>query len=193
MAAATHSKSHGQPASFIIPTGNAGNAAAALWAKQMGFPIAEIGMATNANRVIPDYFRTGQWTPASSIATLANAMDVGNASNMERIFPLLVDQGDVFSDSVTDEQIRKVIAEGEKRFGEVWCPHTATAVEVRTRRPGSRWVVVATAHPAKFETIVEPLVGHPVAVPPALQRLLGLPSYCDEISGEYEEFKGRLG
>lgn len=196
-------KKHGSSASFIIPTGNAGNAVAAIWAKMMGFPIGKIGMATNANRVIPDYFQTGVWKPAPSVATLANAMDVGNASNMERAFHLGSHgfnlRGEVFSESVSDERIRAVIAEGEKKYGEIWCPHTATAVEVfehRLRRPdasgSSGFVVVSTAHPAKFETIVEPLVGHAVDVPASLQRLLRLPSIFDEISGDYEDFKKRL-
>jgi threonine synthase len=67
------------------------------------------------------------------------------------------------------------------QFGREWCPHTATAAEVYRRlsaqdrlRP---WVLVATAHPAKFNDIVEPIIGKPVEVPPALERLLRLPQH----------------
>jgi threonine synthase len=198
LASIQYLRKHRSSASFIIPTGNAGNAVAALWAKEMGFPIGSIGMATNANRVIPDYFKSGDWKPLASIATLANAMDVGNASNMERAFHLEA-QGfhlkeNVFSVAVSDEEIRKTIAAGEKEYGEVWCPHTATAVHVRSlqRGPSQDWVVVATAHPAKFETIVEPLIGHRIEVPKVIQDLLMLKSNCEEITGDYEDFKARL-
>jgi threonine synthase len=183
-------KRHQVRASFIIPTGNAGNAVAAVWARKMGFPIERIGVATNANRVIPDYFETGIWQPTASRATLANAMDVGNASNMERLFQM-APLADIFSESVGDERIRRVIVEGESRFGEIWCPHTATAVEVRGRKPGN-WVVVATAHPAKFESIVEPLIGHAVEIPPALSAILLRPSVFDVISGDVAAFRALL-
>lgn len=68
------------------------------------------------------------------------------------------------------------------QFGREWCPHTATAAEVY-RRLGARerqsrpWVLVATAHPAKFNDIVEPIIGKPVEVPESLERLLKLPQH----------------
>ena len=67
-------------------------------------------------------------------------------------------------------------------YAREWCPHTATAAEVYSRlsaeeRAAGPWVIVATAHPAKFNEIVEPIIGKPVAVPPSLQRLLSLPSH----------------
>lgn len=198
MASIQYLRKHHCSASFIIPTGNAGNAVAALWAKKMGFPIGSIGMATNANRVIPDYFKSGDWKPSASVATLANAMDVGHASNMERAFHL-ESQGfhlkeNVFSVSVSDEEIRKTIGAGEKEYGEIWCPHTATAIYVRNLQRGASqdWIVVSTAHPAKFETIVEPLIGHRIEVPKVLEDLLTLKSNYEEISGDYEDFSKLL-
>jgi threonine synthase len=71
---------------FIIPSGNLGNSLAALWAKKMGFPIGEVILSFNANKSVVNYFETGKWTPQPTITTLANAMDVGNPSNMERLF-----------------------------------------------------------------------------------------------------------
>ena len=71
--------------SYIIPAGNLGNAFAAVWARALGFPIARIILAHNANRTVPDFLETGVWQPRPSIATLASAMDVGNPSNMERM------------------------------------------------------------------------------------------------------------
>ncbi len=72
------------------------------------------------------------------------------------------------------------------RFGREWCPHTATAAEVyarlsATERRDRPWVLVATAHPAKFNEIVEPIIGKPVAIPPSLERLLKLPQHARDL------------
>jgi threonine synthase len=186
MASLLHKNRHHSDPSFVIPSGNVGNAVAALWAKKMGFPIGKIVLATNANRVVPDYFHTKEWKPASSVATLANAMDVGNPSNMERVFNLEkmgFDLKDVSSISVSDDQIRETIRAGEKRYGEIWCPHTATAVYAREllKDMAGEWIVVSTAHPAKFETIVEPLIGHKVEIPEALAKMMKLKARVEDL------------
>jgi threonine synthase len=172
--------------SYIIPAGNLGNACAALWARALGFPLGRIILAHNANRTVPDFLETGQWQPRPSIATLASAMDVGNPSNMERIrasypsLPALRQQ--MSADSVDDATIRSRIGGDFMQYGREWCPHTATAAEVYARlSPADRrerpWVLVATAHPAKFNEIVEPIIGRSVSVPESLARLLSLPQY----------------
>lgn len=79
----------GQKINYIIPSGNLGNITAAYWAKEMGFPIAEISMSLNANATITDYMSSGLFEPRNSVETLANAMDVGNPSNFERLVYLL--------------------------------------------------------------------------------------------------------
>jgi threonine synthase len=172
--------------SFIIPAGNLGNAFAAIWARAAGFPIDRIVLAHNANRTVPDFLASGDWRPRPSVATLASAMDVGNPSNMERIrafYPTFASISEHLSaDSVDDATIRRRIGEDFMQFGREWCPHTATAAEVY-RRLGARdrrdrpWVLVATAHPAKFNDVVEPIIGKPVEVPQALERLLKLPQH----------------
>ena len=170
-------------ASYIIPAGNLGNAFAAVWARALGFPIARIILAHNINRTVPDFLETGVWQPRPSIATLASAMDVGNPSNMERIralYPSMVEIREQLSaDSVDDATIRLRIGEDFMHYGREWCPHTATAAELYSRlAPSERrrpWVLVATAHPAKFNEIVEPIIGKPVAIPESLDRLLRLP------------------
>ena len=173
----------GAKASYIIPAGNLGNAFAAVWARALGFPIARIILAHNINRTVPDFLQTGVWQPRPSIATLASAMDVGNPSNMERMRALYPSMGEIreqlSADSVDDATIRARIGEDFMHYGREWCPHTATAAEVYSRlAPGERhrpWVLVATAHPAKFNEIVEPIIGKPVAIPESLDRLLRLP------------------
>ena len=174
-------QTHQKPATFIIPSGNVGNATAALWAKRMGFPIGQIVMANNANCVVADTFESLNFCPRPSIPTLANAMDVGNPSNMERL--LFSVDGDIemlkqdmsaysVSDAAIESQIKKVKAD----YGEIICPHTATAFEIRERHQIANSVCVATAHPAKFPEIVEPLINAEVAIPQSLASILNKPT-----------------
>jgi threonine synthase len=190
----------GRNANYIIPSGNVGNAAACIFAKQCGLPIGDIVLATNANRAINEYLATGNWQPRASVATLANAMDVGNPSNMERLRTLFpnVDalRGQVGSDTVTDEQIKARIVTDLKQLDQVWCPHTAIAAEVYSRLSASRgdepWVIVSTAHPAKFNDIVEPLIGRSIPIPDALARLLSLPKQETEIAPSLDALRREL-
>ena len=187
----------GRPPNFIIPTGNLGNALAAIWAREAGLPIGEIVLASNANLTVPEYLASGEWRPRPSVATLASAMDVGNPSNMERLRWLSPDmerlRETVEAQSVSDDEIRATIRRDHREFGQTWCPHTATAACVYRRfapeRRAQRWVLVATAHPAKFDDVVEPLVGEPVPVPGPLAALLALPSRQVEIGPRLEELR----
>ncbi|HTY93851.1 MAG TPA: threonine synthase [Steroidobacteraceae bacterium] len=192
---------HGEPVSFVVPSGNLGNAVAGLWARRLGMPVNDIVLAHNANRTVPDLLASGTFQPRPSIATLASAMDVGNPSNLERLRALYPDiaqlRAAISADVVTDEQIRARIRRGFEQYGQIWCPHTATAAEVyarlpESRRTGGRWVVVATAHPAKFREIVEPLIGRPVPVPDSLARLFELPAKCVEIAADLDALRRGL-
>ena len=185
-----HHRAQGTQANFIVPAGNLGNALGCVWARAMGMPIGSIILATNANRTIPDFLATGDWQPRPSIQTLASAMDVGDPSNMERLRHLIPDLGElrqvVEAYPVEDVAIRQQIAKDYARYGRAWCPHTATAFWVydqlpQTRREGEPWIVVATAHPAKFDNIVEEAIGETVPVPPELAALLELPARSEAL------------
>jgi threonine synthase len=193
---------HGMPASYVIPSGNLGNASACVMARRVGFPIADIVLAHNANRTVPDYFETGEWRPRASVATLASAMDVGNPSNMERLRSLYPTLGSIREAlsvySVSDEAIRERIRGDYARYGRIWCPHTAIAAEAharlpRERREGRHWVLVSTAHPAKFREIVEPLIGGPVAVPEALAKLFDRPVKYAHLDARLDALRSALG
>ncbi|HEU4623326.1 MAG TPA: threonine synthase [Steroidobacteraceae bacterium] len=188
-------------ASFIVPSGNLGNVVACIWAKKIGLPIADVVLAHNVNRSVPDYFDTGAWRPRASVPTLASAMDVGNPSNMERLRSLIPEVSELRSfasaHSVTDEEIRARIRTDFDRYGRIWCPHTAVAAEVYERlsteqRRKGRWILVATAHPAKFREIVEPLIGRTVPVPEALARLFARPTECSEIAADLGALRSAL-
>ena len=173
-------RAHDTALNFIVPTGNLGNAMACLWVRAMGLPIGEVRLACNANTTLPDYFAGADYTPREAIPTLANAMDVGAPSNFERLRWTFPDEAQLRqllqAHSVDDEVIRQTITTHACDHGEVFCPHTATAMHEldRLRDAGDSrpWAVVATAHPAKFNSVVEPLIGAPVAVPPTLAAML---------------------
>lgn len=176
---------------FVVPSGNLGNAVAAFWARRMGLPVREMALAANANRAVPDFFDSGRWAARPTVATLANAMDVGNPSNAERLFDLHPDfeelQGIARAFSVTDVEIEKTIRGAAAASPpEVWDPHTATAVLARSRIESPHWVVVGTAHPAKFESVVEPLVGRRVEVPACLVELLERPQQYQEMEPTFD-------
>ncbi len=193
-AALRHHAATGETLNLVVPTGNLGNALAAVLARALGVPLGRIVLATNANHVLPDYFGGGDYAPQPSVATLANAMDVGAPSNFERLRWLY--KGDdaalraaFTSSSVDDATIREVIARRYRDHGEVFCPHTATAVKVletlRAQGEGGHWAVAATAHPAKFESVVEPLIGKTLEVPPALAELLARPATALPVPPDY--------
>ncbi len=187
---------HGRPAGFIVPSGNLGNATACYWAQRTGLPIREIHLATNANETLTSFLSEGDWRPRPTVPTLASAMDVGNPSNMERLFDLLGGpeeaRAGLRATRIDDAEIRTRIAEGLERWGTVWDPHTATAAAVRESLDTPDWVLVATAHPAKFESIVEPLVGRSIEVPPALADLLNRAPVFTEIQPEVSALKAAL-
>jgi threonine synthase len=178
---------------FIVPSGNLGNATAALYARRCGLPVREVVLATNANRGLVDYLETGEWRARPTVATLATAMDVGVPSNLERLSHLLGGWSGMRRElralAVDDHEIRNEIASGPARWGEVWDPHTASALAALGRLPPGEWVVVATAHPAKFEAVVEPLVGGRVDVPPQLAALLERPSRADPLAPDLGALK----
>lgn len=200
-AALWHWREHGVPHRSIVPTGNLGNGLACVWARAMGMPIDHVVFAVNANRTIPEFLSTGEWQPRASVQTLASAMDVGAPSNMERLLHLIPDFAELRSAiaayPVEDAAIRQQIGRDYERFGEIWCPHTATGFWVydhlpEAERRGHAWTVCATAHPAKFETIVEPIIGRPVDVPPALAELLALPASSEALAPELGQLTAAL-
>jgi threonine synthase len=196
-----HFRRTGRKPGFIIPTGNLGNGFACIMARAMGLPIGPIIFATNANKTIPDYLETNEWRPRSSIQTLASAMDVGDPSNMERLRNLLGDaeslRDQIHVTSVSDQEIEAAIKLDFAQFGFATCPHTATATHTwrsldSSMRDENDWVLVATAHPAKFETIVEPLIGEAVPLPDELSRILSRPVSSQTIKADLASLAAAL-
>jgi threonine synthase len=200
-ASLVHLRRTGKKPGFIIPTGNLGNAFACIMAREMGLPIGPIIMATNANRTITEYFDTLQWLPRASLQTLASAMDVGDPSNMERLRKLLGD-AEVLREqlgvlSVSDTEIEVAMRRDFVDFGFATCPHTATATHTWRQLDSELlrahdWILVATAHPAKFETIVEPIIGETVPLPPELEEILARPAKAITINADLDSLASAI-
>jgi threonine synthase len=190
----------GQRASFVVPGGNLGHGVACSWARHVGLPIDAIVFAHNANRTVPDFLATGEWQPRTSIPTLASAMDVGNPSNMERLRALFPDlasiRGAVRAESVDDAAIANRIKADYRAYAQTWCPHTAAAAEVHARMSAAErekpWILAATAHPAKFREIVEPLIAVKLAIPNTLAALFDRPTQATDLQPSLSALKSAL-
>ncbi len=193
-------RAHGEPLNFIVPTGNLGNACAAFVARRMGLPVGELVLACNANDALPRFFAGEPYQPQATKATLANAMDVGAPSNFERLRHWHRDDDELraamTASRVDDATISDTVRRAPSRHGVVPCPHTATGLHVleglRAHGDARPWAVVATAHPAKFDGIVEPLVGHTVTPPPALAETLAWPVSAQRLPVDYAALRTRL-
>lgn len=195
-----HHAQTGERANFIIPTGNLGNAVACLLARESGWPIGRVVLAANANRVLSDFFAGGSYQPHPSLTTLANAMDVGAPSNFERLRWLYPQQQGrpehLSAISVTDAQIQAAIVDTARLHDAVLCPHTACARvaldQLRAAGDSAHYYLAGTAHPAKFETVVEPLIGRPLDVPAGLARLLAKPAQAQALEANYAALRTQL-
>jgi len=188
----------GAPLVVAVPSGNFGNLYAGLLAQATGAPIARFVVATNANRVVPDYLDTGEYRPRPSVATLSNAMDVGAPSNWERIHALFHGDHDAMAAALrwgsrTDAETRETVLELD-RGGYLADPHGAVACGVLQAHldAGEQGVFLATAHPAKFKESLEPTLGREIALPKALSDLVDKPLLCEPLAADQAALKRRL-
>jgi threonine synthase len=185
-------RERGTKPNYIVPSGNLGNVVACLYAREMGLPIGDVTLATNANRPVTHYLETGDWQTFETVETMANAMDVGNPSNMERLSDLWPEvetlRDKISAYRVTDEKISTTIESEFNNLGETWCPHTAAAVWVHRNHGSSQDIVAATAHPAKFDDVVEPLTGQQLELPSSIRKLIENASPVPKIAPTQDAF-----
>jgi threonine synthase len=189
------------PLTIAVPSGNFGNLTAGLMAQHMGIPIHGFVAATNANDVVPDYLTQGRFQARPSVATISNAMDVGDPSNLERIRWLFGDDvtamrrvihGSAWSDEETSACIRNTWT----GHGTIIDPHTAVGLlglrDYQAGHSGAPGVVLSTAHPAKFAETVEPLVEREIPLPSALARRLDGERRVVEIHSDFGDLRELL-
>ena len=197
---------------FATPSGNFGNLTAGLFAERSGLPVSRFVAATNVNDIVPAYLATGRYEPRASIATIANAMDVGHPSNFERMRWLYDDDLDAMRRDVAgcrfaDDEVRDAIRRVHGASGYLLDPHSAIAYlglagqADRAGRAGQAGgagergrvgVFLATAHPAKFAEIVDPIVGRPTEKPAPLAQALARPRHIIRIEASIDAVKAAL-
>ena len=182
-----------------VPSGNFGNITAGLFACRMGLPVKRFIAANNRNDIFLQYLRTGVYAPRPSVATVANAMDVGDPSNFARILDLYGKdwgriKGDISGCSFRDEEILACIARVCRSEGCLLDPHGACGYLGLENglQAGETGLFLETAHPAKFPETVESATGGPVPVPETLRHFMSGVKQTVPMSSRFEEFREYL-
>ena len=185
------------PPIFSVPSGNFGNLAAGILAHLSGLPVKGFIAACNANDVVPRFLETGEYVPKPSVATLSNAMDVGDPSNFIRVLEIF-DQNieslkkTVMATSVSDAATSATIREVYEKYGYILDPHGAVAyraledhLKSDSRQKG---IILETAHPIKFESVAE-ILGRSPQVPTVVEDLFSKKKVSIEIQRDYVDLK----
>lgn len=192
-------KGRGEDLVISVPSGNFGNLCSALFAVRMGLPVKRMIAANNRNDVFLQYLQTGNYLPRPSIATLANAMDVGDPSNFVRILDLY--DGDwnairafLSGQSVDDDTILSTIRDCRWQTGYILDPHGACAYRALADglRDGENGLFCETAHPAKFKDTVEEATDQPVGIPGRLAAFMRGEKKSVPLPADFQAFKAYL-
>ena len=182
-----------------VPSGNFGNITAGLIAKFMGLPVKRFIAANNRNDVVYNYLNTGVYTPKPSVATIANAMDVGDPSNFARILDLYHNSWEAIKAEIsgftyTDEQIAQTLADVYRQRGYLLDPHGAVAYRSLQEglQPGEVGVMLETAHPAKFKSVVDSIIGEDIDIPQRLAAFMENPKQSVRMPSAFGPFKQYL-
>ena len=181
---------------ICVPSGNFGNITAGLFGKRMGLPVGRFIAANNRNDIFFQYLRTGVYSPRPSIATIANAMDVGDPSNFARVHDLYggshaAISAEISGATYTDGQIGETMREVWKKHRYLLDPHGACGFRALSEglRPGETGIFLETAHPAKFKETVEGIIGEEIEIPAKLQAFMQGEKKSLPMGKEFAEFK----
>ena len=184
---------------ICVPSGNFGNITAGLFGKVMGLPVKRFIAANNANDIFYNYLQTGEYHPRASVQTIANAMDVGDPSNFARIYDFYKGShaaiaAEISGATYTDRQIAQTVKDCYAQTGYLLDPHGACGFRALCEglREGECGVFLETAHPAKFKSTVEGIIGEPVAVPEKLAAFMKGEKKSIPMSNRFEDFKAFL-
>ena len=182
-----------------VPSGNFGNICSALFGHKMGMPIKRFIAANNSNDTFFRFLQTGDYQAKASVATIANAMDVGDPSNFARIWDLYgkdVDaiRRDITGTTYTDAQIAESLRNCLSETGYQLDPHGACGYRAlkENLQPGEIGFFLETAHPAKFKDTVEGITGKEIAIPESLQAFMKGEKQSIACSKDFADFKSFL-
>ncbi len=190
-----------KPPVICVPSGNFGNICAGLMAHHSGLPVKHFIAACNANDIVPAFMESGNYIAKKSVATISNAMDVGNPSNFVRILEIFDQQFNALKDvlssySISDLQTEETLKNMYHTFNYLADPHGAVAFnalhQYLEQHPGDKGIVLETAHPVKFYDVVEPVINKKVAIPDAMKYLLTQKKNSIVIDVDYTVFKDFL-
>ena len=191
----------GNPPVISVPSGNFGNICAGILAMQSGLPVKHFIAACNMNDIVSDYLQTEVLTPKQAVATLSNAMDVGNPSNYARIIDLYQNNIDLIKQDVScyafnDEQTLEAMSIIYKNTKYIMDPHGAVGYlglnEYQQKNSKTTGIILETAHPAKFIDVVQSNESIKVSVPDALSSLSNKEKMVSVLSNSYHDFKTYL-
>lgn len=184
---------------ICVPSGNFGNITAGLFGKYMGLPVKRFIAANNRNDIFYQYLKTGIYSPKPSVATIANAMDVGDPSNFARIYDLYGGSHEAITKEIsgetyTDEQIRETVQAVYNETGYLLDPHGACGYRALAEQlqQGETGVFLETAHPAKFLQTVESIIGVEVQIPEKLQAFMKGQKESVPMEKDFASFKSYL-
>ncbi len=188
------------PVVISVPSGNYGNLTAGLLAKEMGLPVSQFIAASNVNRPVPDYLETGVFNPRPSIETIANAMDVGNPSNFERILTLYQNSREKICEVIktwgfTDKQIKTIIRQTWEETGYLPDPHGAIgygALKQYLKKEKATGIFLETAHPAKLNMVMDELTEKKMVIPEKLKQFDAGIKKSIPMDNNYQELKAFL-
>ena len=198
---------HEEPPIISVPSGNFGNICAGILAHISGLPVKHFIAACNANDVVPEFLKTGNYQPKPSVATISNAMDVGNPSNFIRILELFhQNTGDLklqlSSTSIDDITTEETIKDVFEKYNYVLDPHGAVAYYAleeymewnnnefeNSALPKPAGIFLETAHPVKFPEIVEAVTKQKIEVPESVEYLFDREKQSINMQPSFAEFK----
>ncbi len=184
-----------------VPSGNFGNICAGLLAKVTGLPLGHFIAACNVNDIVTHYLETQELKPKEAVATLSNAMDVGNPSNFVRIIQLFKQQfpelkNNLSSDTITDSETIATIKKVHEQFAYTLDPHGAVAYlaleKYLQKHTTQKGIILETAHPVKFPDAVENATGLKVLIPPVLEEMMAQKKESVVIAPTFEALKDFL-
>ena len=186
------------PPVISVPSGNFGNLCAAVLSHASGLPVQHFIAACNVNDVVPEFLKTGDYHPKKTIATISNAMDVGDPNNFIRILEIFEEDISelkriLSAFSITDDETRATIKKVYRQYHYLLDPHGAVGYlsleRFLKKNPGLKGIFVETAHPVKFYDVVEPVIEEKIPLPLAVQEIMDKYKVATKMDVDYNSLK----
>lgn len=183
---------------ICVPSGNFGNICAGILAHTSGLPVQHFIAACNANKVVPDYLLTEKYEPQDSVATISNAMDVGNPSNFVRILEIFQNEfgslkNMLSSYSISDEETKKAIKEVYQQYNYLLDPHGAVGYialkDYLQNHSADEGMILETAHPVKFNSAIIDILGENILAQKEHELLLNGTKKSIFMKNDYQMLK----